>query len=124
MNEPENIELQAEPPGEEAAKNSAAMDGTGKKTIAGPKGAKAKSVRPKNAKTKTVKTKSTREKKTDTSLQVGSQFDLGDSQWYLNRELTWLEFNRRVLHEAEDERTPLLERLKFLAIVSGNLDEF
>ncbi|HEX9080198.1 MAG TPA: hypothetical protein VF795_11445, partial [Desulfuromonadaceae bacterium] len=51
-------------------------------------------------------------------------FDLTDSQWYLNRELTWLEFNRRVLHEAEDERTPLLERLKFIAIVSANLDEF
>ena len=43
---------------------------------------------------------------------------------YLNRELTWLEFNRRVLHEAEDDRTPLLERLKFVAIVSSNLDEF
>ncbi|MDH3741633.1 MAG: polyphosphate kinase 1 [Hyphomicrobiales bacterium] len=43
---------------------------------------------------------------------------------YLNRELTWLEFNKRVLHEAEDIRTPLLERVKFLAIVGGNLDEF
>ncbi|MFM1891578.1 MAG: polyphosphate kinase, partial [Pseudomonadota bacterium] len=43
---------------------------------------------------------------------------------YLNRELTWLAFNRRVLHEAEDARTPLLERLKFIAIVGGNLDEF
>jgi polyphosphate kinase len=53
-----------------------------------------------------------------------SVFDLCDSQLYLNRELTWLEFNRRVLHEAEDERTPLLERLKFIAIVSNNLDEF
>ena len=51
-------------------------------------------------------------------------FDLTDSEWYLNRELTWLEFNRRVLHEAEDGRTPLLERLKFIAIVSANLDEF
>ena len=51
-------------------------------------------------------------------------FDPADPQWYLNRELTWLEFNKRVLHEAEDERTPLLERVKFLAIVSSNLDEF
>ncbi len=51
-------------------------------------------------------------------------FDLNAPELYLNRELTWLEFNRRVLHEAEDERTPLLERVKFLAIVSSNLDEF
>ena len=43
---------------------------------------------------------------------------------YLNRELSWIEFNARVLHEALDERTPLLERLKFLAIFSSNLDEF
>ena len=51
-------------------------------------------------------------------------FDLNDPTLYLNRELTWLEFNRRVLHEAEDQRTPLLERIKFAAIVSANLDEF
>jgi polyphosphate kinase len=50
--------------------------------------------------------------------------DLSSPEHYLNRELTWLAFNRRVLHEAEDERTPLLERIKFLAIVSSNLDEF
>ena len=53
-----------------------------------------------------------------------SEIDLSDSEWYLNRELTWLSFNRRVMHEADDERTPLLERLKFVAIVSANLDEF
>jgi polyphosphate kinase len=43
---------------------------------------------------------------------------------YLNRELTWLNFQHRVLSEAMDRRTPLLERLKFLAIVGSNLDEF
>jgi polyphosphate kinase len=50
--------------------------------------------------------------------------DLDAPEWFLNRELTWLAFNRRVLHEARDPRTPLLERVKFLAIVSSNLDEF
>jgi len=43
---------------------------------------------------------------------------------YFNRELSWLEFNERVLHEAVDPRTPLLDRVKFLAIFSANLDEF
>ncbi|UUZ80571.1 hypothetical protein LJK88_37845 [Paenibacillus sp. P26] len=43
---------------------------------------------------------------------------------YLNRDLSWLEFNWRVLGEAQDQSTPLLERVKFLSIVSSNLDEF
>jgi polyphosphate kinase len=53
-----------------------------------------------------------------------AEIDWDDPSLYLNRELTWLAFNRRVLHEAGDGRNPLLERLKFLAIVSSNLDEF
>jgi len=52
------------------------------------------------------------------------EFDLDAPEYYLNRELTWLAFNRRVLHEAADERTPLLDRVKFFAITAANLDEF
>ena len=49
---------------------------------------------------------------------------LADPDLYLNRELSWLAFNERVLHEAADESTPLLDRVKFLAISASNLDEF
>ena len=74
--------------------------------------------------TKPDKGRRGKKEKKGAAPQAESRFDLNDSRWYLNRELTWLEFNCRVLHEAEDERTPLLERLKFIAIVSANLDEF
>ncbi|MEO6223691.1 MAG: RNA degradosome polyphosphate kinase, partial [Vicinamibacterales bacterium] len=49
---------------------------------------------------------------------------LTDPAFYLNRELSWLDFNRRVLALAEDPTHPLLERVKFLAIVGTNLNEF
>lgn len=52
------------------------------------------------------------------------EYDLEDSRWYLNRELTWLEFNKRVLKEGMDDRNPLLERVFFLSVVGSNLDEF
>ena len=50
--------------------------------------------------------------------------DLGAPELYLNRELTYLNFCWRVLHEADDDRVPVLERVKFIAIVSSNIDEF
>ncbi len=66
----------------------------------------------------------TRQNDADLVCASDDAVELTDPSLYLNRELTWLAFNRRVLHEAEDSRNPLLERLKFLAIVSANLDEF
>src|SRR5271156_3520791 len=57
------------------------------------------------------------------SSPTGASKKLGFSPFF-NRELSWLAFNDRVLEEAQDERYPLLERLKFISIVSSNLDEF
>lgn len=119
----------------------------GKKASAAPKAAKAKAakaktdkaghvltagkIKPLKPKDKGAKSKSAKSKiakpvgvVNTAMLSGGETFDLSESRWYLNRELTWLAFNQRVLHEAEDIRTPLLERLKFIAIVSANLDEF
>ena len=57
-------------------------------------------------------------KKESLSLKLDSH------EYYLNRELTWLYFNQRVLHEATDDQVPLLERVFFVAVVGSNLDEF
>ena len=57
-------------------------------------------------------------------MQPASPPDLDSTELYANRELSWLDFNERVLELAEDERTPLMERVKFLAIYTSNLDEF
>jgi polyphosphate kinase len=61
---------------------------------------------------------------TDVSDHPAAEIELDSTELYANRELSWLDFNDRVLQLAEDERMPLLERVKFLAIYSTNLDEF
>jgi len=58
------------------------------------------------------------------AVRTAVSVDLEDPALYLNRELSWLDFNDRVLQLAEDERVPLLERVKFCAIYTTNLDEY
>ncbi|MDA8429269.1 MAG: polyphosphate kinase 1 [Geobacteraceae bacterium] len=115
--------------GLDAPAQSTIKPASDKVKIPKPKPGKAKSNKLKASKLKSAKQKSSQSETavqdvTDPSVQSTSSFDLTDCEWYLNRELTWLEFNQRVLREAENLRTPLLERLKFVAIVSANLDEF
>src|SRR3954469_21155685 len=61
---------------------------------------------------------------TDVAAEAKTEVELDSTELYANRELSWLDFNDRVLQLAEDENMPLLERVKFLAIYSTNLDEF
>ena len=88
---------------------------TAKRTAASPK------TRKKQA---TTRNRSTKKATPAARRKSAAAINLDAHELYLNRELTWLEFNRRVLHMAADSDTPLLERVKFLAIVSSNLDEF
>ena len=53
-----------------------------------------------------------------------TKIDFTSPEYYENRELSWIKFDRRVLNEARDKSIPLLERLKFVSITSSNLDEF
>src|SRR5437879_2232581 len=73
--------------------------------------------------------KATEEEPVDQPAVVGTgdvpvARDFSDPRNFINRELSWLEFNRRVLEEAQDATQPLIERVKFLTIFSSNLDEF
>ncbi|RYG64416.1 polyphosphate kinase 1, partial [bacterium] len=73
---------------------------------------------------RTPKSLPTGSRKKPAPATVRAVTDLDAPQWYVHRELSWLEFNQRVLEEASDIENPPLERMKFLAIVSSNMDEF
>src|SRR5881275_182843 len=64
------------------------------------------------------------ESRTTAEDGASAELELTDASLYINRELSWLDFNDRVLQLAEDESLPLMERVKFLAIFVTNLDEF
>ena len=78
----------------------------------------------KTSKSRAASRKGRSAEKPKKSKKVQDQFPEDAPQEFLNRDLEWIEFNARVLHEAMDPRTPLLERARFLGIFSSNLDEF
>ena len=74
--------------------------------------------------TKATKSKTTKTTKAAKSVKSNKSEMLSANAQFFNRELSWLEFNDRILHEARDTKNPLLERLNFLSITASNLDEF
>ena len=73
---------------------------------------------------KAVDCRTPQQAKPDAGVKPEVAINLKDTSLYVNRELSWLEFNRRVLEEAQDHLTPALDKLKFASIFSSNLDEY
>ena len=117
-------EAKKEAPGKPEAKKEAAGKPEAKKEAPG-KPEAAKKAAPKPAAVKKAVAKSGGQKKPAVAEEPAQELDFGaNPDNYVNRELSWLEFNYRVLSEARDKTLPLFERLKFLSITASNLDEF
>ena len=78
----------------------------------------------KPAVTKSCTTTAKRSRTKAASTEIAKNIDLTDPSLYLNREINWIDFDRKVLEQSMDASVPLLERLKFLSIFYNNLDEF
>ena len=117
-------EAKKEAPGKPEAEKEAAGKPEAKKEAPG-KPEAAKKAAPKPAAVKKAAAKSGGQKKPVVAEEPAQELDFGaNPDNYVNRELSWLEFNYRVLSEARDKTLPLFERLKFLSITASNLDEF
>ena len=121
---PGKTEAKKEATGKPEAKKEATGKPESKKEAPG-KPEAAKKAAPKPAVVKKAAAKSGGQKKPAVAEEPAQELDFGaNPDNYVNRELSWLEFNYRVLSEARDKTLPLFERLKFLSITASNLDEF